>query len=254
MNKFSFASKIALISAPFLMTSFAQADTILGVYAGAGTWRADYSGQAGEADDNITLKELGMKEQDNNFYYIALEHPIPVLPNIRLQKTNISSKQTATISRSFTIDDTTFSGSSVVSSDFDLSHIDATLYYEILDNWVNLDIGLTARKFDGHVYASSSTPVRSERVNVDETLPMLYLKAQFDLPFSGFSAGIEGNYVSYQDSKLTDYTAKISYMFDSAFDIGVEAGYRSMSLTIDEDDITADVDLKGPYAALIVHF
>jgi outer membrane protein len=252
MNKFALASKVALLSAPFFLTSLAQADTILGIYAGVGTWKADYDGQAG--DPSITLKELGLKEQDNNFYYIALEHPIPVIPNIRLQQTDISSKQTADISRTFTIDDTTFTGTDVVTSDFDLSHLDATLYYEILDNWINLDIGLTARMFDGYVSASSSTSNRSERVMVDETLPMLYLKAQFDLPFSGLSAGVEGNYVSYQDSKLTDYTAKISYLFDSAFDIGIEAGYRSMSLTIDEDDITADLDLKGPYAALIVHF
>ena len=250
MKKHTLASMVTLLSAPFLFASSAQADTILGVYAGAGTWNADYDGQAG--DPCITLKELGLKKQSNTFYYIALEHPVPVLPNIRLTQTNISSKQTATVTKTFTINDTTFSGSEVVTSDFDLSHLDATFYYEILDNWINLDLGITARKFSGYVHAS--TPTKTEKVNVDKTLPMLYLKVQFDLPFSGLSAGVEGNYVSYNKDKLTDYSAKVSYLFDSALDVGVEVGYRALKLTIDDKDITADVNLKGPYAALIAHF
>ncbi len=250
MNKLKLASKVALVSIPFFLASLAQADTILGIYAGAGTWNGGYGGNAGEP--NITLKELGLKDQSNTFYYVALEHPVPVLPNIRLQQTNISSKQTATITKNFTIDGTNFNGSDKVTSDFDLSHTDATLYYELLDNWINLDFGLTARKFSGYVRASTTT--KSEEVKVDETLPMLYLKAQFDLPFSGLSVGVEGNFISYQDSELIDYTAKISYLFDSALDIGLEAGYRSMNLAIDDNDLTADIDLTGPYAALIMHF
>jgi outer membrane protein len=83
---------------------------------------------------------------------------------------------------------------------------------------------------------------------------MLYGKAQFDLPFSGLSIGIEGNYVSYQGDKISDYSAKMSYLFDSVLDVGVEAGYRKFSLTVDEDDLQAKIDLKGPYVAAIAHF
>jgi outer membrane protein len=245
MKKMTLAATLALLSA-----STVHADTVLGVYAGAGSWNASATGNAGEP--SITLKELGVKEHANTYFYLALEHPVPVLPNIRLQQTNISSKQTAIIDQDFTIDGTTFSLAENVTSDFDLSHTDATLYYEILDNWVNFDLGVTARKFSGYVAAETTT--EAKKVNLDQTLPMLYLKLQFDLPFSGLSVGIDGNYVSYQDSKLTDYTAKISYLFDSVLDIGVEAGYRKMSLTVDESDLQASIDLKGPYAALIAHF
>jgi hypothetical protein len=37
-------------------------------------------------------------------------------------------------------------------------------------------------------------------------------------------------------------------------DIGLEAGYRKLSVTVDEDDLKAKVDIKGPYAAVIAHF
>jgi outer membrane protein len=106
--------------------------------------------------------------------------------------------------------------------------------------------------FDGYVKATSATA--TENVNVDQTLPLVYAKAQFDLPFTGLSAGVEGNFISYKDDELSDYRVKLSYLFDSAFDVGVELGYRQLSLSINEDDVEADIDLKGPYASAIVHF
>ena len=245
MKKLILASSLATLLAPA-----AFADTVLGVYAGAGQWKSDYDGKAGEP--SITLKELGVKEHSNNYFYIALEHPIPVLPNIRLESINIKSRQAADISKTFTIDGTDFTLGDHVASEFDLSHTDATLYYEILDNWLNLDLGLTARKFDGFVWAQSST--ESKKVKVDQTLPMVYAKFQFDLPFTGLSAGVDVNYVSYSGDKVSDYSAKISYLFDSVLDIGVEGGYRKLSITIDDNDLKANMDLKGPYVALIAHF
>ncbi|MET0356786.1 MAG: TIGR04219 family outer membrane beta-barrel protein [Cellvibrio sp.] len=248
MKKITLLAAVAATAA-----SFANADTVLGVYAGYGSWDSSFDGKTGEP--SITLKDLGVKDEKNNFFYIALEHPIPLLPNIRLAHTEISNTQTATINKSFTFDGTTYPVNDTIKSEFDLTHTDATLYYEILDNWVNLDLGLTARQFDGFVYAQSTkVTTRNKKEKVDQTLPMLYGKVQFDLPFSGLSAGIEGNYVSYSGDKISDYSAKVSYLFDSVLDIGLEAGYRKLSLTIDEDELQANVDLKGPYAAVIAHF
>jgi len=248
MKKITVVAAIAATAA-----SFANADTVLGVYAGYGSWDSSYDGRAG--DPSITLKDLGVKDKKNKFFYIALEHPVPLIPNIRLAHTDISNSQTAEISKTFRLNDVTYFANDTVSSEIDLTHTDATLYYEILDNWVNLDLGLTARKFDGFVYAASKTvPSLQEKEKVDQTLPMLYGKAQFDLPFSGLSVGVEGNYVSYSGDKVTDYAAKVSYLFDSVLDIGLEAGYRKLSLTIDDDDLDVKVDIKGPYAAVIAHF
>lgn len=243
MKKLTLATTLALLS------PLAAADSILGVYAGAGQWQADYSGDAG--DPSINVNELGLSEEDNNFYYIALEHPVPIIPNIKLQKMDISSEQTAVINQTFTIDGTTFTAGTEVATDFDLSHMDIVLYYELLDNWVNLDVGLNIRKFDGHVIAVSE--FESESVDLDEAIPMVYAKAQFDLPLTGFSMGLEGNVISYDDNRLTDYSAKLHYMFDSVLDLGLEIGYREMSLEVD-DDVEADIQLKGPYAALLFHF
>lgn len=248
MKKLTLAATLAFLSVPAV-----QADTVLGIYAGAGSWNADYSGTAGEP--STTLKDLGFKDSSNNYYYVALEHPIPLIPNILLERTIISSEQSSMISRSFSLDGNNFTAGDTITSDFDLSHTDATLYYEILDNWVNLDLGITVREFDGYVKARSTAfPANNANVKLDDALPMVYGKVQFDLPFSGFSAAGDVKYITFDGDKISDITVKLSYLFDSVLDVGAEVGYRQLSLTLDDDDLRADTDLKGPYAAVIAHF
>lgn len=250
MKKNTLTLAITTLAASLALNGTAHADTILGIYAGAGGWQTDYSGDVG--DPALSANELGMDEKTNSYFYIALEHPIPLIPNIKLQQTDLSSRQTATISDSFSIGDENFSAGTELTSDVDLSHTDATLYYEILDNWVNADVGLTVRKYSGHLKAWSAT--ESEKVDIDETLPLLYAKFQFNLPLTGFSTGLEGNYINYSGNTLSDYSAKVGYMFDSALDLGLELGYRQSNIQLDEDDVTTDLELSGPYIAALFHF
>lgn len=247
MKQLSLAAGIAL---SLFASQSIYADTVFGVYAGAGSWQAELEGDVG--DPAISMNDLGTDKESNTYFYIAVEHPVPLIPNIKLQQNNISSKQTSVIEQSFELDGTEFVAGSEIASDLDLSYTDAVLYYELLDNWFNLDVGVTARFYSGHLDAESN--MTNERVDVDVIVPLIYSKAQFDLPFSGLSAGIEGNYVSYSDSSLADYSAKVSYLFDSALDLGVEVGYRSIMMTIDDDDVQTDIELNGPYAAAIFHF
>ncbi|HEY8940057.1 MAG TPA: TIGR04219 family outer membrane beta-barrel protein [Cellvibrio sp.] len=242
--------KISLAALTLACCQYAAADTVFGIYAGAGSWQSDYSGSAG--DPQVSADELGMKDNNNTFYYIAIEHPVPFLPNLKVQQNNITSDQTGTIKNSFSIDDVIFPAGTNVKTDFDLSSTDATLYYEFLDNWLNLDLGVTLRKYSGHLKAEAMT-LRDE-IDIDATVPLIYGKFQFDLPLTGFSAGVEGNFISYDGNNLHDYNAKISYMFDSALDLGLEVGYRTMKIDINEDDVSTNLELKGPYAAAVFHF
>lgn len=244
------SGKISLAVLALTCGQQAMADTIFGIYAGAGSWQGEYSGSAGAPA--VTANDLGMSDENNTFYYIAIEHPVPFLPNIKVQQNDITSKQTGTINNNFSIGDVNFPAGTSVKTDFDLSYTDATLYYEVLDNWLNLDLGVTLRKYSGYLKAES-TQLRDE-IDVDVGLPLIYGKFQFDLPFTGFSAGFEGNYISYDGNDLMDYSAKISYMFDSALDLGLEVGYRAITMDINEDDVTTDLDIKGPYIAAVFHF
>lgn len=242
--------KLPLIIALGLIAPLVHADEIFGVNAGIGGWISDYEGLVGEPA--VSLKSLGTEENFGTTAFLAIEHGIPLVPNAKLQITKMKADQKDTAPNDFSVGSTDFTAGSTIKSTFDLSHTDITAYYQILDNWINFDLGVTLRKFDGYLQTSDGT--QSEEITVDLAVPMVYGKLQFDLPFTGMSWGIESNYTTYRNNSLHDHTIKVSYLFDSAVDLGVEVGLRRMSFVLDDNDLKADAIIKGPYAALIAHF
>ncbi len=231
-------------------TQLAQADTILGIYAGAGIWQTDISGDVQDGTAVIdTEDDIGLDDNNNNYFYAALEHPIPLVPNIKLQHTKLSVDGDNELTRSIDFNGSQFSGSENVSAEADLTHTDATFYYEVLDNWVSLDLGLTVRLFDGFVEIQSSN--ESAREDLDVPIPMLYGKVRFDLPLTGLSVDAVANGIGYSGNKLIDATLRVAY--ESGLGLGVEAGYRSLQLDIDED-VEADIDLSGVFVGINFHF
>lgn len=250
MKQIASISAYSLSAIALTMACQTQADTLFGIYAGAGTWQSEYTGDIGSPAASTT--DLGVGDNNNNFYYIAIEHPILFLPNIKVQQNNISSTQSSIVNTNFSIGDITYPSGSTVATDFDLSYTDTALYYEFLDNWVTLDLGVTLRKYSGHLVAKSAGV--SDKTNIDLSMPLAYGRVQFDLPLTGFFAGFEGNYISYDGNDLADYNAKIGYSFDSILDLGVEVGYRALTANIEDGDVNTNLDIKGPYAAAIFHF
>lgn len=242
--------KLSLVIALGLLTPLAHADRVFGVYAGVGGWISDYVGLVGKPE--VSLKTLGAEENFGTTAYVAIEHAVPFVPNVKVQMTKMNADQQGYVPSTFSIGNTNFAAGTTIDSKFDLSHTDFTAYYQILDNWINFDLGVTYRKFDGSFEAT--TTGQSKNLAIDLSVPMIYGKAQFDLPFTGMSWGIESHYTTYRNNSLNDHTIKISYLFDSAVDVGVELGLRRMSFVLDDNELKADVITKGPYAALIAHF
>lgn len=241
-RKLMTAACLAALAAP------APADTIAGVYAGAGLWPVGSGGDVGASAGD--LDALGLSGETGAFAYVALEHPIPLWPNVRLQYTRLGTSGERTLTRRFRLHDVTFSAGETVSTELDLSHVDAVMYYELLDNVVSLDAGLTLRLFNGHARAASRTV--SERVDIDLPLPMVYGRALVELP-AGFTVGATAHFIGYGDNSLQDLSAHVAYGLDSVVEVGVEVGYRRFALTLD-DDAQPDVTLDGPYAAVALHF
>jgi outer membrane protein len=237
-----------------LLPTMAQADTLFGIYAGANAW---FTGASGDVNyQNLGLvdveDQLQVDDETNAFYYVAVEHFVPLIPNIKLQRTDLKLEG-SNPDGEFNFLGIPFDAD--VESTIDLTHNDATLYYELLDNWVSLDLGLTVRMFDGEISATgeSGGNTVSDTVDIDLVLPMLYGKARFDLPLSGLSFEVNGNFIGYEDNNLMDMTATLNYEF--AFGLGVAAGYRSFSAELDDiDDLDADVVLDGAFAGLSYHF
>lgn len=215
-----------------------QAD-ILRVAAGVNHWQQDVSGLVQDGADSLTLRDtLGHGDDSGLSGYVILEHPLPLLPNVKLQRTELKSSAAAMIDTSVVFDGQVYAAGSRVASELDLSHTDATFYYELLDNIVSLDLGLTLRKFDGGVALSSGGVSSGEAF--DDVVPLLYLGARVDLPFTGFYVAADVNALSVGDTRLAD--AEIALGWDIAMGLGVKLGYRSLDMDY-EDSASEKIDI-----------
>ncbi len=238
--------KLLLITGASLVLAapFANAD-IVGLGANVSYWNSDLSGTATNRNSAIDVEDDLNLDSDSNANLSAyIEHPIPLLPNVRLNYTSIKQNGRGEVGAS------AFDGippGAEVDSELDLDQFDITLYYELLDNWVNLDAGLTVRTFDGELLVEERFPGNQvSRTTVDGTLPMGYLAARFDLPLTGASVGAEGNFISFDGDSIFDYNAYGQYEFAV---VQLRAGYRQMNIDYEDSNDALDIKIGGPFVS-----
>lgn len=247
--------KKTLVALTLATASGAASADFIGAYVGGGVWNPSYSGDAGA--DSVSMSELNLEDTNNLFIYAGIEHFLPLIPNIRLGHTQVQVDGEATLSSQFRLNNRTFEGNTDVYTDMDLTHTDATLYYELLDNWVSLDVGLTARYFDGYVYVEDrDEPSRNERADFSLLVPLLYARTQFELPLTGWRVGASGNVISYDGDSYSDLEASLGYEFSAVLlKFAVDLGYRRMHLDVSgQDDLHADITIAGPYLRTTLRF
>ncbi len=216
----------SMILAVGLLCANASAAMVLGFGA-----EADY--YAPKADGHFDYKNTRtyFGNDDESGYQIGayLEHGVPVLPNLRIDLTSESS---------FSGTDPVLGGVNKVS----FQQIDITPYYEILDNVVDIDVGVTFKVLDGKVEGAINE-------SFSEVIPMGYLGAAVSFP--GLPLSLAGNvkYIGYDGDSFTD--ARIKAVWDIAAGVHAQAGYRYESLKIDDRfDMNTDVTFKGPFIGL----
>ncbi len=234
----------------------AMADS-LGVRVGIANWGYDIQGfaryKSTNVADNIDVNDdLGYDKDSLAFYYAALEHPVPFLPNIRISRTNIDTDANGVLSSNFTYGNITFTVNEPVSSRVRLKQTDITLYYQLLDNVVGLDLGLNAKQIDSQAGITGAVS-GTERAEVSGWVPMIYAGASFDFPVTGLGVSADGSYVTYSGSKFYDYSLRATYT--TPWYLGVELGYRSLKLDLDDfDGSYADIEFDGYYMGGYLQF
>jgi len=257
MKKLVLAASVAT-----LLSASVQADTLLGLYIGGHVWNAAAVGTFGEDDGqgNVVLQDFTLEDQQQASFYVALEHPIPLIPNIKVSSTTLDTDGLTTLGDDFSFGDISFPADASANTTFNMGYIDYTLYYEILDNdLITFDIGITARDFDGEINVTTLNidPQFSETVDVQAVIPMLYGSVIIGLPFTGFNIFAEGNMISYDGNGIHDYQVGVSYavLDNLVVDLDVTLGYRSVKLDLDDlDDLYADLTFEGVYLGTIIHF
>lgn len=236
------------------LAPMAHADTIFGIYAGASAWSSSISGELASGGESVidTDNTLNIDDDTPSTVYVAVEHAVPLLPNVRFAFTDMSYSGNTTLASGITFDDVNFAAGSSLSSDLDFSHNDITLYYELLDNVVSVDAGINVRIFDGAISLESPNSVNAT-IQLDEAVPMLYGALRADLPFSGLYVSAEGNFFSIDGNDMQDLTAKVGYTIAGGF--GVEGGYRVLRLNLEDiNNLDSELDVDGAYASATFHF
>lgn len=229
MHKKTLVLAIALATAP----TSVLADTVFGIYAGGQVWNANSEGQYAAGS---SLPGFDLEDESHSSYYIALEHPVPLIPNIKVRQNSLETKG------SFTAND--------------FSHRDYILYYEIFDNdLVSFDIGINAMDFDGYVSPRVSDTFGHQDLSV--IVPTVYAAARVGIPATDWTFFADVSALSVKDSKVQDAQVGVEYRLveNLAVDINLNAGYRHSVIELDDvDEVYSDVTFKGPFLGLEVHF
>lgn len=216
------------------LSSVSHAD-IIGLKADASYWNFEGYSQS----DNASKHDLD--RQGTAQLSVALEHPVPLLPNAKIKYVNLDSN-----SEQSTV---------LNASDIELNNIDYILYYELLDTVVHADVGVGLSNLDGTVKNLNAGALT--QYDLDEYSPLLYATAGVKLPFTGMSAKAEAVYSHGSDTKKTDVQAELQYDFidNLAVDLGAKLGYRIMKIDAEQNNVPdLQLEFKGPYIGLDMHF
>jgi len=235
-----------------LVTTFSMADFIggelnVGYYNHAPSGTVQYQGSPIDIENDLKWKDEG-----DMFVKAYFEHPLPILPNIKVGYTEFGHSGAGVLTKNFEFGGKVYTVGSNIDSAFDLKMYDLTLYYELLDNWINIDAGLNVKYIDGAISVKDNKGL-SESTDFQVPVPMLYAKARFDVPTTDLSFQAEGNYVTYDGNTL--YDAEVGVRYTLALGLGLEAGYKTMKLKLDDiDDLSMDTDFSGAYGKLVWDF
>lgn len=210
----------------------ASASTLLGFGIEADYYSPEAKGDFRYTDNGVTSATHFNGDNDSQYQVgLYLEHPVPILPNLRADFTPETS---------FTGTDS-IAGTNTVK----FSQIDTTLYYELLDNVVDLDIGLTGKYVKGDV---SGTVNQSFNV----IIPMVYVAAGVKIPALPVRLDADLKYVGYSGNSVSDMRIKAAWNVFAGLE--AVAGYRYESLKLDENDIYSTLKIQGPFIGVGYRF
>lgn len=266
--------KISKLCSGLLLASLfgitAQAD-IIRVESGAGIWQNKTSQGAntvvlsGDPIYDLITNAVDGSSSDvsdtksNPYMWIFFKHPVPLLPNFRLEY--VSTESSETTSESVSYNGVSFGANTT--STLALTQYDAILYYNILDNtfWTTIDLGLDVKTIEGTFTATDSLNLLNTVSNTQMiTFPMAYARGRIEVP--GTNLGFEGNfkYAAFGDYKAMDYLVKTDYTLVNIFpvDVGFELGYRLQNLELSESsygfNVTTQLQVDGLFAGAVVRF
>lgn len=241
--------RTALIICSVLYSSSTQADLFLGINAAANTWFSKHSGDVSDAPQSFN--DLGFGSNVYSSYYLDIA--LIGFPEIQFSYTEISTSANGTTEGTFDLAGNSFPATTDIDTDLDIDATDLTLYWQLSDNLLGADLGITGRYIDERVRVNDG--LITDSVELYSIIPLAFMRARFDLPFSGWYLEGDTHLVKYEGDGYSDSAVKLGWQTESITDFGLNIGYRQMSLKVEEfDGLSADLNISGPFASATFHF
>jgi outer membrane protein len=228
----------------WLTIGTAEADFV-GLNIGVHTNQSAHTFNRNSASSIDLVDDLNVNNPAQTSMVLILEHPISVLPNIRYQGYNLDSSESSGMNLEANSNGNAAIAGKTTTTSFDLNHEDIVLYYQLLNNWIDLDMGVDLKRFDGQVSQAGTT---GSSIDVDETIPLLHLSARVALPVNGLYVGanINANVIDLGLSQSTAQDSTIMLGYESGTGLGIEGGIKSFSVELnDSDSLNTNLEYDG---------
>ncbi|WP_194757036.1 TIGR04219 family outer membrane beta-barrel protein [Aliidiomarina indica] len=234
--------QVAFVSLGCLVLSSAAQADIFTLEAEAQYWHANGKGADSLNFPDVELAQTTWDRNGQTRFTASLQHFVPLLPNFRFD--------TQTLDFTGTTED-------AMPQRLDLGHETFTAFYAPLDNELTrIHFGVSVKRVRGFIERNSEGGV-TLREAIDADIPMLYLRAETGLPFTGLSIHGQGQFFAFDDNKVQDIEVGIRYhLIDTMMLDGyLSAGYRTVNFEIDEGErLQADYDFRGPFVSFNLRF
>lgn len=265
------ATTVQNLGAALLVSSFALHGHVanaadFAARIGLDSWSQDLGGSIDSTNSEIGTvsveDDLGFGSESGLSYYLLLEHPLGVVPNVKLQYTELNSDESNDLQRDITYDNVTFTANQTIRSALDLNHVDLSLYWQPVQGRFDVSLGFTIRVLDGSFTVRSENNESVARQSVDEAFPLPYLHVGYEFGDTGMSIDAEVKAAAYEGDKFIDSNLRLAW--ESNIGLGLEFGYRSIALEADDLDVTdsngnpdfidLDIEAKGLYFGAFYEF
>jgi outer membrane protein len=246
-----------------LAGSLASADFI-GTSVGAGMWHQNIGGyakngkdinymnnKAAETDGNIHTGNLGLSDETKPYVWAQIIHPIPVVPNVKLQFTQYDTSGSGIAVGSVKLFGADINLHDRVHTHITIDSYDATFFYE-LKMFAEVEVGFGVNVLDGNTKVSTSTSSAS----ASWIAPIPYLYARVETPtIMGFSVEAQAKYLSINSAYYHDYQGAVKYHLPTPIvDMSASLGYRSQDIFAKDGGDETKLEFQGAFAELGVRW
>ena len=227
------------------------------VEMGAGAWMQTPSGSLSYTDSTTGMGFADASKkttQTNGYAWLLIKHPIPILPNIRLEYVNTLNVGQYKLNTALGQLPVGFSSSKLKMTQYDI-----VPYYNILDNtaWITLDLGVDVKIVKLGYRTAGHDIIKDTGVKIAAlTIPLGYVRARVQAPLMNWGVEADVKYFSYNNNTVSDMRVKVDYTFDFVPIVqpAIEIGYRVQKFDLAKSGFAVNTQYKGVYAGLMLRF